>query len=65
MDACSDQDVTGALAGAALERLRKAPHGLLAERPGPWVTERVLPEGRWRLVPEPLVRELDRLAPPR
>lgn len=29
----------------------------------PWVEERLLPGGRWRIAPEPLVRQLGQLAP--
>jgi anaerobic selenocysteine-containing dehydrogenase len=42
-----------------------APSGLVDTEPlGAWVTERLLPGGRWRLAPEPLVSQLAGLTTP-
>ena len=61
---CDDDEVVDSLAGAALAELVASPHGCVADRPEPWVTQNVLPEGRWCLAPEPLVQQLRGLREP-
>ncbi|MCZ7526686.1 MAG: molybdopterin-dependent oxidoreductase [Acidimicrobiia bacterium] len=67
-DRCSDDDLIRVLADrsrASFEELRDAPTGLVAdEAVFGWVEERVLPDGRWRLAPAPLVEQLASLGEP-
>lgn len=67
LDTCTDDDVLGPVA----DRSRSSFAELAAARVDVrqpafgWVRERLLPGGRWRLVPEPLAAQLADLAPDR
>jgi anaerobic selenocysteine-containing dehydrogenase len=64
----TDDDVLAPMAARArmtFEELRTAGGGVLAEEAVfGWVTERVLPGGRWRVAPEPLLDQLRTLVDP-
>ncbi len=67
-DRTCDDDVIAALAGRArvsFDELRSSPTAVVADQAVfGWVTERVLPGGRWRLSPRVLVEQLATLAEP-
>ncbi len=63
-DRSSDDEVVDALAGSSGSMLRDAVHGIIADRPDPWVTQRVLPGGRWRVAPPDLCAALRELPEP-
>jgi anaerobic selenocysteine-containing dehydrogenase len=67
-ETCTDDDLLAELAArskASFDDLREAPTGVVSkEAVFGWVTEQVLPEGRWRLAPAPLVEQLATLADP-
>jgi anaerobic selenocysteine-containing dehydrogenase len=61
---CSDSEVVESFVGGRLPSLLAAPHGVIGPRPGAWVTERLLPGGRWRVAPAPLRDALTQLREP-
>ncbi|MBW2270985.1 MAG: molybdopterin-dependent oxidoreductase [Deltaproteobacteria bacterium] len=64
LDSTRDEDLLAALVGerADLDELARATQ--IVERPVGWVERNLLPEGRWRLAPAPLVEQLGALAQP-
>jgi anaerobic selenocysteine-containing dehydrogenase len=65
-DTCTDDDLLAVMAdrsASSWEELKAAP-GVVVESEGSfgWVRRNLLPDGRWRLAPEPLVAELAALA---
>jgi anaerobic selenocysteine-containing dehydrogenase len=62
-DTCTERELMAALvarSGADTAGLGEATEVRVADPPRPrgWVTDHALPDGRWRLAPEPLVRQL-------
>jgi anaerobic selenocysteine-containing dehydrogenase len=66
-DTCTDDDLLAGLAArspSSLEELRQAGGAVVADDAVFGWVERALPDGRWRLAPEPLVAQLSRLTDP-
>lgn len=66
-DGCSDDDLLATLferSPVDFDELRR--ERVVVERPAVhgWVEQNLLPDGRWRVAPELLVRQLDELGPP-
>jgi anaerobic selenocysteine-containing dehydrogenase len=64
-DTCTDDDLLAVMAersASSWKELREADHVMVAsEGSFGWVRRNLLPDGRWRLAPEPLVAELTAL----
>ncbi len=64
-DGLSDEDVLENWMGRArhsIEQLRAAiPYGIAYDRKVPWALEKAVPDGKWRIAPEVLLRRLSEL----